>query len=242
MRAAGGTRARRPRPLPVLVELGHAGGRTGCRSIGEALAVGQAVAASRSLRLAGAAGFEGGIGHDGTAAPRWAPSPAFCRELRTLGDLLADRPAPAGRAGGRGRQICQRGRQRVLRPRGERAHRRPAGAAGADGGAAQRRLRHPRPRLLRAAGARPRSPAASGPALAPALELWARVLSAPEPGLAIAGAGRRDVVLRPGHAGTAADPRGPTGRPATPPGCGSRSWTTSTPTCSVPAGQRAAPR
>jgi D-serine deaminase-like pyridoxal phosphate-dependent protein len=35
-------------------------------------------------------------------------------------------------------------------------------------------------------------PDGSGPALVPALELWARVLSAPEPGLAIAGAGRRD--------------------------------------------------
>jgi D-serine deaminase-like pyridoxal phosphate-dependent protein len=35
-------------------------------------------------------------------------------------------------------------------------------------------------------------PGGTGPALVPALELWARVLSAPEPGLAIAGAGRRD--------------------------------------------------
>jgi len=35
-------------------------------------------------------------------------------------------------------------------------------------------------------------PGGTGPALVPAFELWARVLSAPEPGLAIAGAGRRD--------------------------------------------------
>jgi D-serine deaminase-like pyridoxal phosphate-dependent protein len=35
-------------------------------------------------------------------------------------------------------------------------------------------------------------PGGSGPQLRPALELWARVLSAPEPGLAIADAGRRD--------------------------------------------------
>ncbi len=41
------------------------------------------------------------------------------------------------------------------------------------------------------------SPAARGsadaPALRPALELWAQVLSCPEPGLALLGAGRRDV-------------------------------------------------
>jgi D-serine deaminase-like pyridoxal phosphate-dependent protein len=35
-------------------------------------------------------------------------------------------------------------------------------------------------------------PDGTGPVLVPALELWARVLSAPEPGLAILGAGRRD--------------------------------------------------
>jgi D-serine deaminase-like pyridoxal phosphate-dependent protein len=34
--------------------------------------------------------------------------------------------------------------------------------------------------------------APGGPALRPALELWARVLSRPEPGLALLGAGRRD--------------------------------------------------
>ena len=35
--------------------------------------------------------------------------------------------------------------------------------------------------------------AAGAPALRPALELWAQVLSRPEPGLALLGAGRRDV-------------------------------------------------
>ncbi len=48
-----------PRPLSVLVEKGFEGGRTGCRTVDEALAVAQAVAASPHLSLAGIEGFEG---------------------------------------------------------------------------------------------------------------------------------------------------------------------------------------
>lgn len=55
------TSAGSPRPLPVLVELGHAGGRTGCRSIREAIEVAGAVASAPALRLAGVAGYEGTI-------------------------------------------------------------------------------------------------------------------------------------------------------------------------------------
>ncbi|MFF2050766.1 alanine racemase [Leifsonia sp. NPDC058194] len=53
-----------PEPLAVLVELGAPGGRTGARTIDEALAVGRAVAASPALRLAGVAGYEGALAHD----------------------------------------------------------------------------------------------------------------------------------------------------------------------------------
>ncbi|EMY34117.1 amino acid aldolase or racemase-like protein (D-serine dehydratase) [Arthrobacter crystallopoietes BAB-32] len=52
------------RPLSVLVELGSPGKRTGCRTVEEALAVAEAVAASPVLRLAGVAGYEGALGHD----------------------------------------------------------------------------------------------------------------------------------------------------------------------------------
>ena len=52
------------RPLPVLVELGYPGGRTGCRDLAAAEAVARAVAQAGSLRLAGAAGYEGLIGRD----------------------------------------------------------------------------------------------------------------------------------------------------------------------------------
>src|SRR5262249_56858853 len=47
------------RPLPVLVELGYPGGRTGCRDLAAAEAIARAVGQAGSLRLAGAAGYQG---------------------------------------------------------------------------------------------------------------------------------------------------------------------------------------
>ena len=191
LRAAGGTRARRPeRPLPVLVELGHAGGRTGCRSIGEALAVGQAVAASQSLRLAGAAGFEGGLGHDGTAAALGAVT-RFCRDLRTLGDLLAEAgpdpggPWPGGHivsAGGSALFDLVVSELTAARPG------RPAPTVVLRSGAYVTHD-HGYYAALAPAGQGGRA----GPPLTAALEVWAGVLSRPEPELAMLGAGRRDV-------------------------------------------------
>lgn len=61
------TTARASAPLGVLVELGGAGGRTGARTLPEALAVARAIAASPSLRLAGVAGYEGALAHSGDA-------------------------------------------------------------------------------------------------------------------------------------------------------------------------------
>lgn len=45
--------------IPVLVELGFMGGRTGCRSLPDALKVARRAASSTSLRVMGVAGFEG---------------------------------------------------------------------------------------------------------------------------------------------------------------------------------------
>jgi D-serine dehydratase len=47
------------RPLPLLVELGFAGGRTGCRSQANALAIARAIHQSPYLQLAGIEGYEG---------------------------------------------------------------------------------------------------------------------------------------------------------------------------------------
>ncbi|KJQ55670.1 alanine racemase [Microbacterium sp. SA39] len=56
-----------PRPVDVCVELGGAGGRTGARSIEEAVRVAERIAASSVLRLAGVAGYEGSLAHDRSA-------------------------------------------------------------------------------------------------------------------------------------------------------------------------------
>ncbi|MGN7860533.1 alanine racemase [Microbacterium sp. 22303] len=53
-----------PRPVDVCVELGAAGGRTGARSVDEAIEIAERLAASDVLRLAGVAGYEGSIAHD----------------------------------------------------------------------------------------------------------------------------------------------------------------------------------
>jgi D-serine deaminase-like pyridoxal phosphate-dependent protein len=56
------------RPIDVCVELGAAGGRTGARTVAEARHVAERVAASTVLRLAGVAGYEGSLAHDRSEA------------------------------------------------------------------------------------------------------------------------------------------------------------------------------
>ena len=57
------------RPLPLLVELGLAGKRAGCRTPAEAMAVAQKVARAPGLQLAGIEGYEGLLqGHDRAAS------------------------------------------------------------------------------------------------------------------------------------------------------------------------------
>jgi D-serine deaminase-like pyridoxal phosphate-dependent protein len=52
------------RPLDVIVELGGPGGRTGARSVDEAMAIARDVAAAPGLRLVGTGGYEGALAHD----------------------------------------------------------------------------------------------------------------------------------------------------------------------------------
>jgi D-serine deaminase-like pyridoxal phosphate-dependent protein len=173
--------------LRVLVELGLPGGRAGCRSVDEAVSVAKAAAAAPSLRLAGAAGYEGAIGHDDSAATLAAIA-EFCRDLRRVGEQIAGLPD------------CQDG---YLLSAGGSAYFdvvvRELTAPG-DGG--------PAPTVVLRSGAyishdhgfyerivpgtRADRP---GPHFRPAFELWAAVLSRPEPGLAIIGAGRHHVAF-----------------------------------------------
>ena len=53
-----------PRPVDVVIDLGAAAGRTGCRTLDEAEAVARAVRAADRLRLAGVGGFEGALAKD----------------------------------------------------------------------------------------------------------------------------------------------------------------------------------
>src|SRR5215471_17326888 len=173
-------RASPARPLPVLVELGYPGGRTGCRDLAAAEAVARAVAQAGSLRLAGVAGYEGGIGRD-RSPESIGKIAAYCRELRSLGERLA----AAGLAPDE--PILSAGGSAFFDVVVRELASRPAG--------------QPAPVVvLRSgvyiafdhglyAGIVPGPPAL----FEPALELWAHVLSRPEPGLALACAGRRDV-------------------------------------------------
>jgi D-serine dehydratase len=160
------------RPLPVLIELG--GTRAGCRTDEQALAVAAAVAASPRLRLAGVEGFEGTLGMDREPATLAAVD-AFAGRIRALIERLdadgafAGAPEVLATAGGSAlfdRVVA------ALRPTAARVVLRSGCYLTHDDGLYART-----------------SPL---PALRPALELWARVLSCPEPGLAIAGFGKRD--------------------------------------------------
>lgn len=74
-------------PLGVLVELGAAGGRTGARTLDDALAVARAVTASTRLRLAGVAGYEGALAHDGSEASLTVVR-SYLQELLAVHDAI----------------------------------------------------------------------------------------------------------------------------------------------------------
>jgi len=183
---APGPAGSRPQ-LRVLVELGRPGGRAGCRSVDEAVTVAKAAAAAPALRLAGVAGYEGAIGHDDSAATLAAIA-EFCRDLRRVGEQIAGLPD------------CQDG---YLLSAGGSAYFdvvvRELTAPGDGGQAPTVVLRsgayisydHGFYERL-APGTRPDR---TGPHFTPAFELWAAVLSRPEPGLAIIGAGRHHVAF-----------------------------------------------
>lgn len=78
-----------PRRVDVCVELGAPGGRTGARSIEEAEEIARALAGSDVLRLAGVAGYEGALGHDRSPASLAAVREYLGRQV-TLHDALAD--------------------------------------------------------------------------------------------------------------------------------------------------------
>lgn len=77
-----------PRPIPVIVELGAPGGRTGARSRAEAVEVARAVAASDVLTVAGVGGYEGALAHD-RAPSSVARVDAYLDDVRGLHEEVA---------------------------------------------------------------------------------------------------------------------------------------------------------
>ena len=166
--------------LAVLVELGHENGRTGARTIDEAVLVAEAVGRSSRLSLAGVAGYEGSLTAP-TAELTLDAARVFCDRLGDLAGALLARghfdAVPMVTAGGSAYFDAV-----VASLAGNPAWRvvlRSGCYATHDHG------------LYRSISAFERTGAVPG--LVPALEVWAPVLSRPESGTAVVGAGRRDL-------------------------------------------------
>ncbi len=174
-----------PPGLGVLVELGVPGGRTGTRSPEEALALAQAVHAA-GLPLLGVAGYEGPL-VDHTERPRARRVIEYVRDLRILACAVEQEglrewaPATAGPP-----VVSVGGSDLVDVVLAELGAGAPGPVQGIIRSGAY--LTHDHGLCARA------NPWQHlGRALQPAARVWASVLSTPEPGLALAGIGRRDV-------------------------------------------------
>ncbi|MCC2973015.1 amino acid deaminase [Massilia sp. IC2-476] len=174
------------RPLPVLVELGLAGKRAGCRTAREALDVARAVAGADGLVLAGFEGYEGLLVSQDREADLRAVR-AFLAELVDLvetadGEGLFGSAEILLSAGGSSYfDLVARGFAGVdSLSRPVRAVLRSGCYLTSDHGSYKR--------LLAQLDARE----AHGEGLRPALEVWSTVQSRPEPGLAILTMGKRD--------------------------------------------------
>jgi D-serine dehydratase len=178
------------RPLQVLLEGGFAGGRTGARDLGAALAVARAVkAAAPHLALRGVEGFEGLFG--GTAEEAEASVGRFLDFLVEIAracereSLFAD-GAVLLTAGGSAfyDMVVQRFREAGL-SRPTQVVTRSGCYLTHDSGLYRRAFED----LRRRGGVKE----ALGEGLRPALEVWAYVQSRPEPGKVLLTMGKRDI-------------------------------------------------
>lgn len=181
-----GARRGHARCWDVLLELGIAGYRTGCRTHEQALALAQAIAASPIASLGGVECYEGGLGRCDSAHDIEAVS-ALVRSVQALVQQIDAQGLWGGdevllSAGGSAvfdlvipmlkTQVKSRPVQGVLRSGCYVTHDHWNYA-----------------RYLKLVEERE----GLSSSLQPALEIWAKVQSVPEPGLAILSAGRRDL-------------------------------------------------
>src|SRR6201996_3336333 len=175
------------RPVNVLVEGGLAGARCGVRDVATAVEVAEAVrAAAPHLALAGGEGFEGlaRARDGGDREPVVREFLAFLARIATALDQrdLFDRPEVLLTAGGSAFfDVVVDVLTRVRLSRPTRVMLRSGCYLSEDWGLYRKALADLHART-----------GSSDPDLEPALEVWAQVLSVPEPGLLILSAGRRD--------------------------------------------------
>lgn len=175
-----------PEPLPVLVELGVAGRRAGVRELDEALALAERVAHSDRLRLVGVEGFEGVFpqrraGEAPEAVRTWLDRIAMVAERADALGLFAEAEEILVTAGGSGYPDLAAEALTAL-PELSRPVR-PVVRSGCY-------LTHDDLSMERTS---PLRSGADPDPLRPALSCFARVLSCPESGRALLGAGKRDV-------------------------------------------------
>lgn len=173
------------RPVDVLVEVGEVGGRSGTRDVASAVAVAEAVAASPVLRLAGVAGYEGALAGAEPSAQGLALITRYLELMRSVVERLSfDVPVVIVSAGGSA--YFDVVADVLTRPWPAGPTVRPVLRSGAyithDSGFYQEVS--PLGESVRLGDAPPFRAAAIA---------WGQVMSRPEPGLALATMGKRDV-------------------------------------------------
>jgi D-serine deaminase-like pyridoxal phosphate-dependent protein len=157
----------------IFVELGHVGGRTGVRDLHDLEIVARAAAAADGIELVGVTAYEGQL-HDEAGVDAFLDLVADGTKALAAAGLLPEEPlVSAGGSAWFDRVVAK------LRPAelGRVILRSGASVTHDDG---YYREKTPFQRVPE-----------EGP-LAAALEIWAQVISTPEPGLAIVGMGKRD--------------------------------------------------
>jgi D-serine dehydratase len=176
------------RPLTALLEMGIAGGRTGCRTVDEAMQLARAIAASRSVRLSGIECYEGlGVSGDSEAdriaVERWMHTVQQVARLCDAEGLYGTADVTLSAGGSAVFDIVARSLPVAL-SRPVRTILRSGCYVTHDSGFYERFARQVIARSGAAWGKRA--------GLKPALELWTHVQSQPEAGLAILALGKRD--------------------------------------------------
>jgi len=161
--------------LPVLVELGHADGRTGCRTVGEAVAVARAAAEAPGVTLAGLTAYEGGLTTAGAVDAFLA---ALTEAARAIADLLPAEVIVSAGGSAWFDRVAEALEGQWLDGHTVHAVLRSGASITHDDGFYRERT--------------PFNREPGEGSLTAALQMYAQVLSTPEPGLAIVGMGKRD--------------------------------------------------